>query len=286
MSVTLSAFGDEIAADPDEQLALLNQLRIPGLELRAAWNVNVLDLDDHQARQLRARCDGAGVHLSALASPVGKSPLADPVALDEQRIRRLIELGHILGTQRIRIFSWYPANTGSNCHYDDHVPEVIDRLASLTAIAAGADFTLLHENERHIVGDTPARCLAFARAIANPHFRLIWDPANYVQVGVTRPMQYFADHAPWVDCVHIKDSRADKRVVPAGQGAGQLPELMAALHERAFTGILTLEPHLKLAQHSAGFSGPDGMTIAAEALRALMADAGLRERPSADSPGR
>lgn len=278
MSVVLSAFGDEIATDLDEQLSLLNELRIPGLELRSAWGVNVLQLSDDQARQARQRCDAAGIHVSVLASPVGKSPLADPLALDEERMRRLIELGGILGTRRIRIFSWYPADTDSNVHYDQYLAEVTDRLAALTAIAAAAGFTLLHENERHVVGDTPARCLHFAQAIDSPHFRLIWDPANYVQVGVLGCMQHFDDHAPWVDCIHVKDSRADKTVVPAGQGDGQLPELMAALRARAFSGSLALEPHLKRAEHSIGFSGPDGMTAAAAALRALMAQAGLQER--------
>ena len=284
MSVTISAFGDEIAADLDEQLTLLNQLRIPGLELRAAWGINVLKLTDDQARQVRARCDAAGIHVSCLGSPVGKSPLADPVSLDEERIRRLIELGHILGTRRIRIFSWYPANMDSNAHYDDHVAEVTDRLAALTAIAASADFTLLHENERHIIGDTPARCLHFALAIDSPHFRLIWDPANYVQVDVLQCMQHFDAQAPWVDYIHVKDSRADKTVVPAGQGAGQLPELMAALKARGYSGVLALEPHLKRAEHSFGFSGPDGMTTAANALRALMAAADIHEHHPAAAP--
>jgi len=282
VSVTLSAFGDEIAADPDEQLALLTELRIPGLELRAAWGINVLQLSDRQARQLRARCMDSGIHVSTLGSPVGKSPLAAPLAEDQARIERLLELGALLGTQHIRIFSWYPAHTDSNEGYDEHVAEVTERLAALTEIAAGAGFTLLHENERDIVGDTPERCLAFARAINSPHFRLIWDPANFVQVGVSRPMQHFEALAPWVDCVHVKDSRPDKSVVPAGQGAGQLPELMAALQARSFCGILALEPHLKRAEHSIGFSGPDGMRVATSALRELMAAAGLQERRPAD----
>ena len=34
---TLSAFGDEIAEDVDEQLAVLNDLGIRYLELRSAW---------------------------------------------------------------------------------------------------------------------------------------------------------------------------------------------------------------------------------------------------------
>lgn len=277
MSVTLSAFGDEIALDLDEQLALLNELRVPGLDLRAAWGINVLQLTDEQARQARHACDNAGIHVSVLGSPVGKSPLADPIALDEDRIRRLIELGGILGTTRIRIFSWYPEDTSSNDHYDQFVPEVIERLAALTAIVAEAGFTLLHENERHVVGDRPERAQAFADAIDSPRFRLIWDPANYVQVGVPDCMRHFDAQAERVDCIHVKDSLADKTIVPAGEGDGQFPELMAALRQRGFSGALALEPHLKRAEHSIGYSGPDGMTVAVNALRKVMADAGLEE---------
>ena len=277
MSVTLSAFGDEIALDLDEQLALLHELRVPGLDLRAAWGINVLQLTDEQARQARQACDAAGIHVSVLGSPVGKSPLADPIALDEERVRRLIELGSILGTTRIRIFSWYPDDTSSNDHYDQHVPEVIERLVALTDIAAAAGFTLLHENERHIVGDRTERVQAFADAIDSSHFRLIWDPANYVQVGVLNCMGHFDAQAERVDCVHVKDSLADNTVVPAGEGDGQFPELMAALRERGFSGVLALEPHLKRAEHSIGYSGPDGMTVAVNALRRVMAAAGLEE---------
>ncbi|MDE0608628.1 MAG: sugar phosphate isomerase/epimerase [Anaerolineaceae bacterium] len=277
MSVTLSAFGDEIAQDLDDQLAVLNELGVPGLDLRAAWGINVLQLSDDQARQARAACDAAGIRVSALGSPVGKSPLDEPVALDEQRIRRLVDIGDILACSRIRIFSWYPEDTSGNDHYDQYVPQVIDRLAALTTIAADAGFTLLHENERHIVGDRPERVQAFAEAIDSPHFRLIWDPANYVQVGVLNSMQYFDAQADRVDCVHVKDSRADNTIVAAGEGEGQFPELMVALRERNFDGVLALEPHLKLAAHSIGFSGTDGMTRAVKALRRVMADSGLEE---------
>ena len=45
---TLSAFGDEIAEDVDEQLTVLNDLDIRYLELRSAWGTNVLELTDAQ----------------------------------------------------------------------------------------------------------------------------------------------------------------------------------------------------------------------------------------------
>ena len=55
-----------------------------------------------------------------------------------------------------------------------------------------------------------------------------------------------------------------------GQGDGAVPELLAALVERNYRGFLTLEPHLKVAGHSSGYSGPDGMRVAANALKALI----------------
>ena len=36
----ISAFGDEIAVDFEEQLQVLQRLRIPMIDIRAAWNVN------------------------------------------------------------------------------------------------------------------------------------------------------------------------------------------------------------------------------------------------------
>ena len=49
---TLSAFGDEIADDVDEQLRVLNELDIRYLELRRAWGTNVLELSDGEVRRL------------------------------------------------------------------------------------------------------------------------------------------------------------------------------------------------------------------------------------------
>ena len=43
-SFTISAFGDEIAPDLESQLQTLNDLKIPCLELRAAWGQNVLHM--------------------------------------------------------------------------------------------------------------------------------------------------------------------------------------------------------------------------------------------------
>ena len=48
--------------------------------------------------------------------------------------------------------------------------------------------------------------------------------------------------SPYVEYMHIKDALADKRVVPAGKGIGNLPYLL----QNYKGSVLTLEPHLSV----------------------------------------
>jgi len=54
-------------------------------------------------------------------------------------------------------------------------------------------------------------------------------------------------------------------------------ELLANLRDSGYDGVLSLEPHLLEARHSSGFSGADGMEMAVNALRGLMAEVGIAE---------
>ena len=52
---TLSAFADEISPDPVEQVAVLRECGIRFLDLRGAWNRNVMDLTEEELdRTVRA----------------------------------------------------------------------------------------------------------------------------------------------------------------------------------------------------------------------------------------
>jgi sugar phosphate isomerase/epimerase len=275
---TISAFGDEIAEDLESQLHTLNDLQISHLELRAAWGVNVLYLSDAQVADARRLCDAAGVTVSCIGSPIGKSPLADPIEKEMSNLERIIEVGRALGTRNIRIFSFYPPDTSSNAHYDQHVSEAAARLARLAGIAAREDVALLLENEKDIVGDTPQRCLSLLQQVDSPHLRFIWDPANFVQVGVARQVDdHWAALSPYIAYIHIKDAMlADGQVKAAGEGDGQVRELLLRLRDSGYQGVLALEPHLAVAGHSGGFSGVDGMTYAVGALRDLLDSIGQR----------
>ncbi len=276
---TLSAFGDEIAPDLQEQLKLLNELNIHYLDLRSAWGKNVLAFDADETGRVKRLCGEYGVKVACIGSPIGKTPLADPVERDLANLDCLIEIAAALDCRRVRIFSFYPADTSTNAHYDRYVDDVIARLARLAEKAQAADIELLHENEREIVGDTIARGHALVSGVNNPHLRFLWDPANFVQVGETRVTERgWPVLGEWTTYIHIKDARqGDGSVCPAGQGDGQIRELLQTLVAQDYEGFLSLEPHLAAAGRSGGFSGTAGMTTAVEALRTLMQETGCVE---------
>jgi sugar phosphate isomerase/epimerase len=276
---TLSAFGDEISPDLEEQLAHLNELEIRYLDLRGAWGKNVLALTDEEVGRVKQLCADHGIRVACIGSPIGKSPLADPIEKELANLDRIVEIGAALNCDRIRMFSFYPPDTSTNAHYDQYLDEAIERLARLTERARSAGVELLHENEKEIVGDTLVRCQALVRGVDDPHLRFLWDPANFVQVGeahvTDRGWPMLGDLTAYV---HIKDAKlADGSVCPAGDGDGQIRELLRALVEKDYQGFLSLEPHLMIAGRSSGFSGKEYMTIAVEALRKVMADVGCVE---------
>ena len=275
----LSAFGDEIDNDLDVQLSTLVGLNIRGLDLRGAWGKNVAKMEDEDVARVKQTLTQSGVKVACLGSPVGKSPLAEPIDFEKGNLTRLMAIGAALDTRFIRIFSFYPADMSTNAHYDRHVAEAADRLGVLAGLADKEGFTLVLENEKGIVTDTPERCLAVLKAVNSPALRCAWDSANFVQVGVGKPVDRgWAGLQPYIGYVHIKDAFLESgKVVPAGEGDGQLPELLANLKAMGYQGTLALEPHLKIAGHSAGFSGAEGMELAARALRKVMAETGCQE---------
>jgi sugar phosphate isomerase/epimerase len=276
---SLSAFGDEIDDDLQVQVRLLRELGIGHLELRGVWGKNVLTFDDDEVAEVRRICDDHGVSVSCIGSPIGKSPILDPIEREAANLERIFDIAQAVGTRRVRIFSFYPPDTHTNARYDSYVKEATSRLARLTEMAEASDFLLLMENEKGIVGDTLERCHAILNDIRSPHLRFLWDPANFVQVGVARPTGTgWPLLGPFVGYIHVKDARLDDgSICAAGEGDGQVGELLAHLRDNRYHGVLALEPHLALAGHSSGFSGAGGMRHAVAALRQLMVDRGCLE---------
>ena len=273
---TLSAFGDEIADDVDEQLRVLYELDIRYLELRRAWGTNVLDLSDDEVGHLAGRCEAHSIRVSCIGSPVGKSPIGQPIDEVIRDLERILDVARMLDTGRVRIFSFYPDAEGEQ---DACVDESISRLSAMAEAAGERDAVLLLENEGGLVGDIPQRCRAIVEGVGSPNLRFVWDTGNFPHTGVERAVDRgWPLLAEYTEYVQVKDALvSDQTITVAGEGDGQVPELLGKLRDAGYRGFLALEPHLKVAGKRGGFSGAEGMRRAAGALRALITEAGVSE---------
>ncbi len=269
LAFSWAALSDEIASDLEAALATMAGCGIRAAELRTVFGKNVLDLSDEDASRCAAVLRANGCTVSGLASPIGKSPLGQPAGFEDGRLRRACALAARLGTDRIRVFSFYPDGQPTAAGGE----EVVRRIAGWAHVAEEAGITLVLENEVGLWGDVPERCLRILTAVGSPRLRLAWDPANFLRSGVGRPFtEGWPLLGPHVACVHVKDCRPDGTHTPAGEGAGQWPELVRALAERG--GVpLVMEPHLEVAGHSVGFTGPERFREAVAAIRGLVARA-------------
>lgn len=269
--IRLSAFADEISPDVNEQIAVMREQGVRYLELRSAWDVNVLNLTDDQVREVRRLLEAADIAVSVIGSPVGKFPVDQPLDELTAQLDRAIEVGRAFDARLIRVFSFYPPERGDPdpARYRD---EVVRRLGMMSEQASRADVTLLHENDTGLYGDTIEHCVDLMRSVDSPSMRFAFDPANLIVSGQSPyPDGYEALH-PWIAHVHVKDARWDRTVVPAGDGEARWPELLRRLRDDDYSGYFSLEPHLAAAGQFRGFSGPDLFRRASQAFQDLLRD--------------
>jgi sugar phosphate isomerase/epimerase len=252
---TLSGFSDEISPDFTVQCRVAAELGLRYVEVRSAWDVNILDLAPERLTAMRDILAAHELQVSSIGSPIGKIFIDEDFRPHLERMRHAAEVAQLFGAPYIRIFSFFLRGGVAPA---DHRDEVIDRMRALARVAEDADLILLHENEKAIYGDVPGRCLDIVRSVGSPHLRLAWDPANFVQVGVRPYTEGYDILRPHVEYIQIKDAlAADGSVVTAGNGDGEVLRTIRALRHDGFDGFFSLEPHLSMGGTLGGFSGPE-----------------------------
>jgi sugar phosphate isomerase/epimerase len=270
---TLTGFADEISPELEEQLETLAQESIGYMELRSVWDTNVLDLSDDELDRIKYATAQRGLRISSIGSPIGKVPVTNPFGPHLERFRRALRAADVMEAPYVRVFSFFIPEDQQPVHYRE---EVIDRMGIMAGEAEDSGVTLLHENEKEIYGDVPSRCLDILAGVGSPALRAAWDAANFVQCGVRPYKEGYAPLRPYVEYVHVKDALSGSdRVVPAGEGDGQLPETLSALRASGFDGFFSLEPHLASAGVYSGFSGPEMFRKAAGAFKELLRRQGI-----------
>jgi sugar phosphate isomerase/epimerase len=265
--VKLSGFADEISPDLQVQLDTLDSLELKYLELRGVWGKNVLALSKDELAKVKTELDRRGIGVSAIGSPIGKVPIDTDFEEYRRLVQHAIDVANEMETPYIRMFSFYVDDL------DADRGEVMRRMQAMVDMAAAGGVTMLHENEKAIYGELPDRCLDLHQTIKGDSFRATFDPANFVQAGVKPYDEAYPLLKPYIAYFHIKDAvMGEGRVVPAGDGDGQVRSLMTAAKGSGYNGFLSLEPHLKVAGRSSGFSGPELFAKARNALCAILDD--------------
>jgi 3-dehydroshikimate dehydratase len=271
MEFALSAFADEISPELDVQVATLKRLGVFGLDLRSVDGKNVLNLTDQELDEVAGKCADNGLHVQAIGSPVNKVPLTGAnQPLELEKLEKAIHAAQRTGTKLIRIFSPEVPER----EYADAWMAVEAWMAEQIWVAEQAGMILLHENDATFYGAFPNGAQRLFERFGGDSFKAAFDFANTVQIGY-RPMRdWFPWLLPHLHTLHIKDAiEVGKKVVPAGEGEGEMVETLKWLGAQGWSGTLTLEPHLASAGKFGGFSGEQLFEEAVKALHKVLAEA-------------
>ncbi len=233
------AFSDEAASELGGQIAAMKRNGLDGTEIRGVNGRSIVAHTAEEAKEVLRQLKDNGLSVWSVGSPIGKIPLDGDFAGHLELLRHTLELANVLECRNLRMFSFYIPEGAKpeGCRN-----EVIEKLAQMAETAEGSGVALCHENEKGIYGDNAGRCADILDAV--PALRCVFDPANFIQCGQDVP-EAWKLLGSRVYYMHIKDAMADGTVVPAGEGIGYLPEILADYKARGGETV-TVEPHLRV----------------------------------------
>ena len=302
--VILSGFADEVGPMAAEQFAAFAALGLQYYSLRTvdvgSGVKSAMNLTLPEVQKLRHLQDECGLNVSSLGSPIGKLKLHEgddgtdvPVRAVRQvpwpRSQEGLRAGpRARGEAHPRVLVFPPKGSDPR----EHLPQTVDQLGQIAEACHRADLGFGVEIHAGTVGATGQLLAEIHRQVNHPGMLLVFDAANILSQGFS-PADVFQQYLamkPGLGWMHIKDCRRpegadDKAGADAARSfragrrrqcgheailrnfEGLLPALEQKLRRRGIAGVfLELEPHLKGAGPSGGFSGPDGMGVAARGL--------------------
>lgn len=271
----LSAFADEIGPDLDEQIRVCKANAVTHFELRGVYGKNVMDFPPALRAEIKKKLADNGMGVVAIGSPVGKVAIDLPWGAHFDRFKLAVEWAMYFNAPFIRLFSYYPPGGEGKGPLDPIRDQVIERFVAKCDYIKDVPVTMVHENEKGVFGDIGRRCLELMRLVNHAKLRCAFDFANFVQVG-DDPLENWPLLKPYTVHIHIKDAvKGTGNVVAAGKGDGHIPAILKDAWDSGYRGFLTLEPHLKVAGHSHGETGPELFGVAANALKDICRQQGI-----------
>lgn len=244
--IRIYAFSDEANPSIDKQIEALKRNHLDGMEIRNVDGINISEITEEKAKEVKAKLDDNNLCVWSLGSPIGKIDIQDDFERHLDMFKHTLRIAEILDAPNVRLFSFFmPKNQPVQIYKE----EVFKRLGRFVEVAKNYNVTLCHENEKDIYGDVPERCLEILKQF--PEIKAIFDPANFVQCHVDT-MDAWRLLKAFVSYIHIKDALADGYVVPSGSGIGNVQAIVNDYRNLGGKHF-TVEPHLTV------FSGSEAL---------------------------
>lgn len=275
----LGILTDEVSNDFQEALDWAREQGLKHVEIRTVDGKNVAVLGDDPVRDVRRQVEARGLFISAVASPLFKCALdpSRPVASGDRfgqqeegveahfaKLERVIAIARLLGTHRIRIFSFWREKEPAR-----YQPEIVRHLKRAGQIALHHGVMLLVENEPSCNGGFAEEVARIVREIDCPAVKALWDPGNEAYAGGEAFPAGYGHVKDVLAHVHFKDAYIGQdgkaRCVPLGSGSVPFIPHLRALAADGYDGLFTIETHFK----PEGGSARTGSRMTLDAIRTL-----------------
>ncbi len=260
---TYTGFADEAGADLDTQIRATQALGWSCIEARNIDGKNIHDLPEAEFERACGKLADAGIRVNCFGSAIANwgKQITDPFDSSLAEARRAIPRMQRLGTTLVRIMSF--AVLKDRGPDEQLAEERFRRLRELQRLFSDAGLTPVHENCMNYGGMGYTYTLRLLENV--PGLKLVFDTGNPVfsddrSKAAPCPKQssfsFYQQVREHVAYVHIKDGIWDAatgkaRFTFAGEGHGDVPEILRDLLARGYAGGLSIEPHLAVVFHDA-----------------------------------
>ena len=158
------------------------------------------------AEKLRAKAEALGLEISCLTIGADFINGSDgDFDAEVERIKRFVDIGHILGVKRMRHDATvgYPRDSGKYVAFDTLLPRLAEGCRAIAEYAEQYGITTMIENHGFYAQDSD-RVEKLWSAVNHPNFKLLGDMGNFLCAD-ENPAEAFTRVAPYLGYVHAKD---------------------------------------------------------------------------------
>ncbi len=217
LSFALSGFVDEVFDTLDDQINFANQMGMKFICLRFfklssdSKKMNVFDLSEAQAREVRKKLDDAGLVADVAGLPIGKldNTIDDGIfetvnfSVVLEKAKRFAPISEILGVSFARVFG---GNLSDTVEFSEVSKQVVEQIAQVVEVFSQVGVFTAVENEGFTACPTAEAVAHVCEKVGSDYCGAIFDEANQIAIGDDYDYALTALKvvAPYLVSVHAK----------------------------------------------------------------------------------